>query len=530
MRAPAQETDRSTRLRTRLVVLAYALLACLVVPVYPHFVSPNEFGRWILAAAIVEDHALEVSKRRPLLGPMFEDLAVVDGRAYSNKAPGGTLVGLPGYLVVRPALGPPTADNVRASLTAMRLLAATAPTVLLGWLLVHAISIFGADGRRAPVALLALLFGTPLFAYGMLLFSHALVTCCLFGAFLALLSDGADAPRREVLGGALVGLAVLSEYPVAVPAAVLVLLSIWKRRPARLAWILLGGAPFAALFFAYNASCFGSPFALSYTYEAYDKYRAVSSGGFVGIRLPAPRNLLALLFHPSKGLFLFSPVLLLALRGWRRSSPRLPRHAYLASILLPAASALVYSGYPGWHGGWTVGPRFLLTALPFLVLAVALGPEGPIETLLLGASVFSVTLTSLVFPFVPTDFPLPWATFAAPLLGRGLVAPNLFHLVARPLAVAVPFLLVAFAAGAALGRRVPVALAGAALVAAVSFGVARALLPSPLARVELGYVAEVYFESPGALLGALPHGAAPSPALLRRERTELSLPPSSWPF
>ena len=76
-----------------------------------------------------------------------------------------------------------------------------------------------------------------------------------------------------------------------------------------------------------------------------------------------------------------------------------------------------------------------------------------LATALAGASASAVALTTLVFPFVPPGFPLPWGSFAAPLLAEGLVAPNLLHLVWRPLAVVVPFALVLGAAVAATGRR-----------------------------------------------------------------------------
>src|SRR4051794_27944130 len=113
-------------IRTSLPVALYALLALLVIPVFPHFPSPNEFSRWALAVAIVEGHTLEVTPLAPLLGAN-EDLAEVDGRLYSNKAPGGALVGLPGYALARAVVGPPSPETMRATLTAMRLLAATLP-------------------------------------------------------------------------------------------------------------------------------------------------------------------------------------------------------------------------------------------------------------------------------------------------------------------------------------------------------------------------------------------------------------------
>src|ERR1019366_9072789 len=115
---------------TATIIALYALLAAIVIPVFPHFPSPNELTRWVLAASVVDDHSLEVSRAARVLGPQFEDLAVIDGRQYSNKAPGAALVASPGYLLARPFAGPPSAGNLRPVLTAMRWFGATLPLLL----------------------------------------------------------------------------------------------------------------------------------------------------------------------------------------------------------------------------------------------------------------------------------------------------------------------------------------------------------------------------------------------------------------
>ncbi|HYN43976.1 MAG TPA: hypothetical protein VE129_19515, partial [Thermoanaerobaculia bacterium] len=119
--------------RALVVTGLFALLTLLVVPVFPHFVSPNEMSRWALAAAVVEDGTLEVTERAKLLGPRMEDVAEVDGRLFSNKAPGTALVALPGYLAARTFVGPPSADFLRPSLTGMRLAGATLPVLILAF-------------------------------------------------------------------------------------------------------------------------------------------------------------------------------------------------------------------------------------------------------------------------------------------------------------------------------------------------------------------------------------------------------------
>src|SRR5437016_5837805 len=134
----------------------YAALALLVIPVYPHFPSPNEFSRWALAASIVDGHTLEVTRVAPLLG-QNEDLAEVGGRIYSNKAPGAALLGLPAYALARAVVGPPSPATMRVTLTAMRLLAATLPAVLLALLFAAAAARLGAPPDRVTTGVAALL-------------------------------------------------------------------------------------------------------------------------------------------------------------------------------------------------------------------------------------------------------------------------------------------------------------------------------------------------------------------------------------
>ena len=73
--------------RAALIVVLFGIVSLLMIPVYPHFVSPNEFARWALAVALVEHHTTELTQVATILGPRFEDLSTIDGRLYSNKAP-----------------------------------------------------------------------------------------------------------------------------------------------------------------------------------------------------------------------------------------------------------------------------------------------------------------------------------------------------------------------------------------------------------------------------------------------------------
>ena len=73
---------------------------------------------------------------------------------------------------------------------------------------------------------------------------------------------------------------------------------------------------------------------------------------------------------PGKSVFLYSPPLVLALFGIRRFVTRRPSVA-LAIALTVGPVVLLYSRYVFWSGDWAWGPRYLVFALPALLLPVA---------------------------------------------------------------------------------------------------------------------------------------------------------------
>jgi len=412
-------------------------------------------------------------------------------------------VSLPGYAVARAFAGPPSPATMRITLTAMRWLGATLPAVLLATIFAAAAARFGAARERIATAVVALLFGTPLFAYGLLEFSHALAAFALFAAWVLLFVKS-----NEFAAGALIGLAAVSEYPCLFAGAVLVAFA-WRR-----AWrVMAGGLPFAVALALYDRAAFGSVFSLSSAHERDAAYRAMAGHGLFGIGLPNPITLLQLLLDPSKGLLLFSPIIVLAVAMLPRARRAMSAAQFGSLIAVPLVLFVLYGGYANWHGGWTVGARYLVPALPFLLFPLVFAAGSRLEALLLGASVAACVVTSLVFPFVPPDIPAPWGAVALPLLAQGLVAPNMLHLVARPLAIAAPFAIAAAAVILGTRRRLFVALG-----AVLSLGVATYVPLSPAARVERAFIEEISFERPNRVV---PREIA---AAARRA------PPPSWPF
>ena len=501
------------------IIGLYAILALLTVPVFPHFLSPNEFSRWIVDAALFEDHSLDVSHINTLFGNRIEDLAKAGGKTLSNKAPGVSLIGLPAFSLARLIAGPSGPANVRVTFTAMRWLASTLPLIALALLMLSVASRFGVDEASQRWMTVVLLFATPLFAYGVLLFSHALAAFALFGAWVFLFVE-----ERPVIAGVLMGLAVLTEYTSAAVAILFLICAAVSSRQ-RLVRFVIGGVPFLAALLLYNQLAFGNAFSLSYTFTDLGDYRALAQSGLYGIHAPSLKTLALQLFDPSRGIVVLSPVLICAISSGARQ--RLAPAAFWSLALAPIVLALVFSGYPYWHGGWGIAARYLVPALPFVVFLMAFGELSFGAAVLTGMSVAAVTLTSLVFPFVPPNaFPLPWGSLAWPILADGLVAPNLLHFIARPLAIAVPFAIVIVAAFLAIPRRYWIGLAAGAITT-LAVGI---LVPSDNMLAARAYLEEVYFDQRGALVRHLPPGVGVQPRIEQHMRSELEAPPPTWKF
>jgi hypothetical protein len=84
-----------------------------------------------------------------------------------------------------------------------------------------------------------------------------------------------------------------------------------------------------------------------------------------------------LLISPSRGLFVYSPVLVVALAGaiWRVRSGRwtLLDSAFAAIIVL---HVLMLASFVNWWGGHSFGPRLLTDVLPYLMVFLAEGVEA----------------------------------------------------------------------------------------------------------------------------------------------------------
>ncbi|MEO7974965.1 MAG: hypothetical protein ABIU84_15395, partial [Thermoanaerobaculia bacterium] len=154
---------------------------------------------------------------------------------------------------------------------------------------------------------------------------------------------------------------------------------------------------------AYNFSRFGSVLETGYGKEA-GNFTASFAVGFVG-----------LLASPSKGVFWYCPVLLLAVLGgrafWRRD-----RACALTILAASAAWLLLISRYYQWYGGGSWGPRFLVPLLPLWILPAAEvftrwrdGRAWQAGMVVVVAASLVASAAPLLVPFSNVEAPLAWS-------------------------------------------------------------------------------------------------------------------------
>jgi hypothetical protein len=230
-----------------------------------------------------------------------------------------------------------------------------------------------------PSVAAALVYGlcTSHALYATTLFAHATAGFFVMLAFFLTLRACQEKNQKGILVwflGLAIGIACISEYTTALLCSGFifylllhdVLRTISKQQLCSRYGLLLSGAilPFGLLGI-YNVVCFGSVFTYSHLYQtAFDFNKniltAFSAPLFEGLRS-------LLIDTTSKGIFIASPVLLLAAGGFVYFYRRSPKAALMAGILF-AMMVLVLSKKVIPTGGASNDPRYLTSSMGLLAL------------------------------------------------------------------------------------------------------------------------------------------------------------------
>jgi len=393
-----------------------------------------------------------------------------------------------------------------------RVLGALLPTLVLAWFAARRLG----DDAPARAAVTVVVLATPLASYAHVLFGHSLAALCLFvGATWVLDGLGASVSpnawrgagwRRAGAGGFVAALAVVVEYGAvvaALPLGVYVLRG-WRSGARAQAIAALGGAlvPIAMLA-AYQNAVHGSPFTTGYHDVLDPGFAEIHGRGLLGLTWPRAGDVLEDLFSPYGGLLYWAPAVAFVHLGLRGDAPAFAfarAQAWIFAALLLLTLGLEQSG------GWRVGPRYLVAALPAIIPALTLAlrtirRREVAAALFAGVALWSVVTNALAANWFPHLVPAgnPVRDQLVPLLRMELdpysvldgYSGHVAHAVWVPVVAAVAAVVYAVNSVVApdLRRRV---WAAAVVVVAASSAAAWSVPPAEDAESSLAALAEIW--------------------------------------
>jgi hypothetical protein len=426
--------------------LAMAVLLALSLgatsPYFGRLMNANERPRVLQAIAWVDDAELAVD------GPATRGIAPgvdvarspVDGRLYPNKPPGATLPAVVAHAGLRAvaALGGPM-PTLRRTTIAARVLGGLVPALVLAWLAARRLRARGA-GRCGDAAVLLVALATPLTVYGRLLFGHALAACLLFAGMLLVLDGTAPsqapgdgrasdpAARRAFAGGMLAAAAITVEYAAAFAGLPLAALLVGRLRQGVPRWPIVAavlGALLPVIALAgYHTAVFGGPWSTGYHHVTDAGFARTHGEGLLGLGLPTRTSLFEHLLSPWGGLLVWAPLVAVALgvalSRWRS----LDAEERVATAVLAVLVAITMG--LGQTGGWRVGPRYLVLAMPMALYGLVRLLRGTRSRPRLAGLVLAVALASAVLDGAAANlFPHlvphgnPWGDLLVPLVVEG---------------------------------------------------------------------------------------------------------------
>lgn len=388
------------RLRTELKLLFTIWLVYAVYATPAGGVTPNRYVDLVHSIVNEGRFAIDTYHENTI------DKAYYNGHYYAGALPGPAFLAVPAYVVFKGAytLIPQSVkttasgvqsyqkekqadssfygsvDNTEFFLSQLFLVLTVvgACSALGAVLLFKTLNLLGLETRVSLIVTYLYALGTIVFFYSTVFFEQVFSATLGIGAFYFVLR----ATRKEnhnpshaalVLAGFVSGCGLLVEYPTAL---ITLWLGIWLMLSTR-SW--RPAADFAAgallpllILLAYDYALFNDPLTTPYAHLI-PEFDSVHGVGFFGATYPHLDRFLGLLFGYERGLFLYMPIALIGFFGlvheMRAHSSR--SLAALACAGITISYIVFFSSYTNWRGGAAFGPRYLIAALPFVILGVA---------------------------------------------------------------------------------------------------------------------------------------------------------------
>jgi hypothetical protein len=361
------------------------------------FLNGSSLSRLDCIHSLYYEHRLEIDSYHENTA----DTAFVNGHFYSDKAPFFTLAALPAFALATRLFDTIPPDRVEIQWlheSWICTLGTSCLSVAIGGVAAYLSLLPHFNPRIALLSVLFIFLGTPVWPLCTFFISHSFVVGLLSIAYgLSYFLPNVSLRRGwavAVASGGCAGAAISSEYSSGI---FVVSLGFTYALRKNFTPFIIGLLPALLVVAANNIMTTDSLFELPYSYQ--NSYPEMKSGLYA-IQLPSLITAWNLLASPARGLFFWSPFLLIALAKFGLSIWQRPRDfgiLYCATLL----HVLVISGRTwDWQGGAAFGARLLLPLLPGMLYPCALAIRdvpgltvalGIVSVLLNGAAVITRT-------------------------------------------------------------------------------------------------------------------------------------------
>ncbi len=368
-------SSKSPVLKTRVVGIAIFLTALAVFYASPNLQVYDSNFSMLLSEVILRGHSVDLS-RVPLKVLNFDSRNLRDGYPYQTIVEkgrrlyympwGGSILALPAVAVFNAvgvsALTPAWHFDAAGECTIQKILAAVLMAIFC-WLVFQTAVVAELPVWWAGAIALGTAFGTQVWSTASrALWGQTWLLLLLGIALWLLLRWRTQRGRFHPIAFATLVSWMYFVRPMASVPIMAISAYLLFTYPRQFPAYLLCGLLWLGGFIATSMYFFGAPLP-PYYHETW----WLSTVG-------ARHRLMAVLFSPSRGLFIYVPilgfVLFLTFRYWRQLRAE---KLVLMSLAVIAADLAILSTLTMWWGGWSYGPRELTETVPFFVLLAIFG-------------------------------------------------------------------------------------------------------------------------------------------------------------
>ncbi len=388
------------------------------------------------------------------------DKAYYNGHYYSDKSPFPSFFAVPILKILElfklANKNYPESTLPRFIIT---LLLVTLPSLFSTYLILKINLLFCKDTFISILLTFAYSLGTLVFPYATLFYEHPIANNFLVFSLYLILSSSPKKPYKTklILIGTFLGLSACCEYISFITSILLLSYLLIKTKNLSTVWLtILMFFILISSLLAYNYLTFGSIFSFGYKYEVFPLFKTSMSKGAWGITFPKFSSLLKTFLLPSRGLFFASPFLLFFFPGIFQMLKEDKKFKVLGIFFIAIifVRSVIISSYWEPLGGFSPGPRHMISVIPFFVLPISFflkkllnQKKNSILFIFFTSifiSIFQVYITTAADPHIPQSFKYIIADFSIPMIKMNYGNGNLGKLFGLPhkISVAFPFLFI----------------------------------------------------------------------------------------